>query len=86
MPRCHLARSRHWFLAEVDRHAVGFVVEDRYEFEPCVERFEVVPQCRHPDVLGVLELRHSALGDFQTPGDLDITQRYGMTELVEVLE
>lgn len=29
------------------------------------------------------ELGHGALGDLQTPGDLDLAERFGMTEFVQ---
>ena len=54
--------------AEVEE---GFAV-DGDELEPCAKCFEVVPQRRDPYILGVFELGHGALGDLQTPGDLDL--------------
>ncbi len=41
---------------EMDRHATVFVVEHGDELEPFAERIEVLAQCRHAHVVGVLGL------------------------------
>ena len=49
----------------MDRHAT-VVVEHGDELEACTEGIEVLAQCRHAYVVGVLELGDRSLGDVET--------------------
>jgi hypothetical protein len=68
----------------VDRHTTIVVVEQhRHELEAGPERFEVLTQRRHPDVVGVLELGDRSLGDLEPAGQLGLTDRLGVTMLTQ---
>lgn len=53
---------------EMDRHASVVVVERGDEFEPCVERVEVLAQGRDAHAVGVFELGDRPLGDVDPIG------------------
>src|SRR3546814_9070418 len=55
-------RSGRRVLAKVDRDTATLVFEYRDELEASTERFEVLAQRRHADILGVLELGDRPLG------------------------
>ena len=65
------------------RHAAIIVVEHGNELEPGPERVGVLAQGGHPHVVGVLQLRHGALGDVEPPGECDLAHRLGVAEFVK---
>ena len=67
----------------MDRHPAVFVVEHSDEFEARAERVEVLAQCRHAHVVGVLELGDRTLGDVEPAGEFGLADRLTMTKLVQ---
>ena len=59
----------------MDRHPTVFVVEHSNEFEARAERVEVLAQCRHAHVVGVLELGDRTLGDVEPAGEFGLADR-----------
>ncbi len=70
-------------LAEVDRHPSLLILEHGDQLQPSAEGLEVLTERRDPDVVGVLELGHRALGHIEPPGQLDLADRSGMAKLVQ---
>ena len=65
------------------RDAAGVVVEHRDELETCAERFQILAQRRHSNVLGVLQLGDRSLSDIETAGQFDLADCFAMSKLVE---
>ena len=76
-------RSRGVVAAEVDRHPAILVVEHRDELQAGAERFEVLTQRRHAQVVGVLELGDRPLGHVEAAGELGLAGRLTVTKLVQ---
>src|SRR3546814_5784877 len=76
-------RSGRRVLAKVGRDTATLVFEYRDELEASTERFEVLAQRRHADILGVLELGDRPLGHVETTGQLGLAHGLGVAQLVE---
>ena len=75
--------SRGGFVAEMDRDALMFVLEDRDEFEPRAESFEILTQRRHSHVFGVFQLHDRTLSHVESPGQRRSAHGLAVTKFVE---
>ena len=71
------------FLAEVDRDALMFVLEDGDEFEARTKRFKVLAQRRYSHVFGVFQFRNRTLSHVESSGECRLAHGLTVTEFVE---
>lgn len=72
------------FAADVNRNPpLSVVVEHGDKLQPCAERVQVLPKRRDSHLVSMLELGDGPLGDLESPGELNLTDRLAMTQLVQ---